>query len=96
VGNSTPIRTGLSTGKVKRISNDGRALVGPCNIRGRALGPEAAGTVRLLASADSSVARESLNSKYGLQKRVFGPIQRLIGRGAGVYRQISPALKKSA
>lgn len=96
VGGRLYAYTGSNTGKVKRIRNDGRALVGPCNIRGRLLGPETAGVVRLLPSGESSVAESSLNRKYGLQKRVFEPIQRLIGRGEGVYLEISPAPQKGA
>ena len=83
--------TGRNTGKVKRIRNDGGVLVCPCNMRGRPLGPETAGAARLLPSGESSVAKESLNRKYGLQKRAFGPIQRLLGRGEEVYLEISPA-----
>jgi len=91
VGGKLYAFTGQNTGKVTRIRNDGRALVGPCDIRGRSLGAEAAGHALLLEPAESSVARESLNRKYGLQKRAFEPVQRLIGRGAGVYLVISPA-----
>lgn len=90
VGGQLYAYTGWYTGKVKRIRDDSRALVSLCDIRGRPRGPEVAGVARLLAPAESPVARESLNNKYGLQKRAFGRIQRFIGRGKGVYLQISP------
>ena len=95
-GGQLYVYTGRNTGKVKRIRNDGRVLVGPCNVRGRPLGPETAGVVGLLAVEESSVAKESLNRKYGLQKRAFGPIQRLLGRGEGVYLEVSSRLQNGA
>lgn len=96
VGGQLYAYTGRNTGKVKRIRNNGEVLVGPCNIRGRPLGAETAGVVRLLPSTESSVAKESLNRKYGLQKRAYEPIQRLLGRGEGVYLEISPAPERGA
>lgn len=96
VGGRLYAYTGSNTGKVKRIRNDGRALVGPCNIRGKLLGRETASVARLLPSGESSVAESSLNRKYGLKKRALGPIQRLLGRGEGVYLEISPAPEQGA
>lgn len=96
VGGQLYAYTGRNTGKVKRIRNNGEVLVGPCNIRGRPLGPETAGVVRLLPPGESSVAENSLNRKYGLQKRAYEPIQRLLGRGEGVYLEISPAPENGA
>ena len=96
VGGQLYVFTGRNTGKVKRIRNDGGVLVYPCNMRGRSLGPETGGVARLLSPEESSVAKESLNRKYGLQKRAFGPIQRLLGRGEEVYLEISPAPENKA
>jgi uncharacterized protein len=83
--------TGRNTGKVKRISNGGGVLVGPCDMRGRPLGPETAGVARVLPSSERSVAEKSLNRRYPLQRQVFGPIQGLLGRGEEVYLEISPS-----
>lgn len=88
--------TGRNTGKVKRIRNGGGVLVGPCDMRGRQLGPETAGVARVLPSAERSIAEESLNRRYPLQRQVFGPIQRLLGRGEEVYLEISPAPENRA
>lgn len=86
------VYTGRYTGKAKRIRNDGGVRVGPCNARGKPLGPETAGVARLLPPEESAVAEESLNRKYGLQKRAFGGLLRLLGRGGEeAYLEISPA-----
>jgi benzodiazapine receptor len=92
VGGQLHVYTGHNTGKAKRIRNDGGVLVGPCNARGKPLGSETAGVARLLPPEESAVAEESLNRKYGLQRRTVRLFLRLLGRGyEEVYLEISPA-----
>lgn len=58
--------TGVDSGKVKRIRNDGRVRVAPCDVRGR-VAPDAVvveGTARLLDDAGTDAARRLLARKY--------------------------------
>jgi PPOX class probable F420-dependent enzyme len=64
-------RTDASVGKVKRMRTNPRVLVGPCNIRGKPLGPLAAGHARFLAGAAAEEARLALRRNYTLPMGVF-------------------------
>ena len=81
------------SGKVKRVRNDARVLVGPSDVRGRPLGPDVAGEARLLPPCEAAVAERRLRHKYGLQKRLFELLQRLPGltHGGRAYLEIAPA-----
>jgi len=64
----TPVNHGLSedgkvyfrsepgASKIKRITNNPRVLIGPCNIRGKPLGPLAEARARILPPAESEEA----------------------------------------
>jgi uncharacterized protein len=56
--------------KVKRIRNNGRAMVTVCNFRGRIApgAPSAQGTARLLDEAETNIARTLLAEKYLLSR----------------------------
>ena len=81
------------SGKVKRVRNDARVLVGPSDVRGRPLGPDIAGEARLLPPGEAAVAERRLRHKYGVQKRLFELLQRLPGltHGGRAYLEIAPA-----
>ena len=64
-------RTDAGVGKVKRMRNDARVLVGPCNIRGKPLGPLAEGSARFLDSAEAEAARLALRRDYTVPMGVF-------------------------
>ncbi|WP_273845995.1 PPOX class F420-dependent oxidoreductase [Rubrobacter calidifluminis] len=91
-GEKLYVYTGRASGKAKRIRNHGGVIVGPCDRRGRPLGPEVAGVARLLAAEESAHPERLLREKYGAQMRLFRGAQRLFGRsGARVYLEITPA-----
>jgi PPOX class probable F420-dependent enzyme len=65
-GDELIIVSDADAGKVKRIRNNGRVTVTPCDIRGR-LTPGAAsveGTARLLDEAETEAARRLLRRRY--------------------------------
>jgi PPOX class probable F420-dependent enzyme len=64
-------RTDASVGKVKRMRNNPRVLVGPCNLRGKPLGPLAAGRARFLTGAESEEARLALRGNYTAPMGIF-------------------------
>jgi uncharacterized protein len=61
-----------ASGKVKRIRNDPRVRVAPCDIRGRLKGGWVDATARLLEGDEARHADDLLNAKYGFQKRLLG------------------------
>ena len=55
-------------GKVKRIRNDGKVQLAPCNATGKLRGDWVDGTAELVASADEiATALQALRRKYGWQ-----------------------------
>jgi len=75
-------------GKVKRIRNNGAAVVAPSDARGEVSGPEQRVRARVLTEEEFPVAREALEAKYGDKFRqvVSRPLQ-----GSRIYLEISPA-----
>lgn len=72
------IRTLDGSGKVKRIRNNDRVRIAPCDARGRRKGEWVEGEARLVtdgASADK--ANRLLDRKYGLVKKMFELANRL-------------------
>jgi PPOX class probable F420-dependent enzyme len=71
----------LSTaGKVKRIRNNPRVRIAPCDIRGRITGQWVEAEARILSGAEDEVAHRVLNRKYGWVKRLGNFFSRLRGR----------------
>ena len=85
------VRSEADVAKVKRTHNDPHVRVARCSVRGKPLGPPAAGRARLLDQpSDREQAEAALQANYGLGRRVY--------EGAGgafavktVYLEISPA-----
>jgi uncharacterized protein len=57
-------RTDAGVGKVKRIRRNPRVLAGPCNMRGKPLGPLAEGRARFLEGEEAERARLTLRRNY--------------------------------
>lgn len=60
------------TGKIKRIRNNPRVRIAPCDARGNVRGEWVSATARLLEGQEALRANELLNEKYGWQKRLLG------------------------
>lgn len=65
------VMTTMDSGKIKRIRNNGRVLIGPSDRGGRPLGPTVEARARVLAPEEVAVAKDALDEKYGLMKAVF-------------------------
>ncbi len=67
-------------GKVKRIRNNLRVRVAPCDMRGNLKGEWVNGQARILDGADADQANSLLNAKYGLAKRIGNLTSTFLGR----------------
>jgi len=81
------VRSDAAAAKVKRIRADARVLVGPCDGRGKPLGPLAAGTAREVEPGGREHAEAVLRAGYGLGRRLY---ERIIGdRSPSTYLEVS-------
>jgi uncharacterized protein len=56
--------------KVKRIGNNPRVRIAPCDIRGRLKGDWLEARARIVTGDDERLAHQLLDKKYGWQKRI--------------------------
>ena len=89
-------RTGSEVAKVRRIRNNPRVPVAPCNVRGKPLGPSVEGTARVLGAEDTARAEAAIQSNYGLGRRLYESAADAVG-GDEVYVEVVPSghLQKS-
>ncbi len=85
------ITTGSTAGKVKRIRNNGRVTLTPCDQRGRILGngKEVEGIARELSPAEHTQANAVLLRKYKFMYRMFD-IFGFLSRRKSTYLEVSP------
>ncbi len=85
------IITGSTAGKVKRIRNNGRVTLTPCDQRGRIIGDgkEVEGTAHVLPEAEYAHANTVLLRKYKLMYRMFDVLG-FLTRRKSTYLEISP------
>lgn len=67
-------------GKVKRIRNNPRVRVMPCDFRGGPKGEWVAGTARIIDGAEADRAQRLLDKKYGLVKRIGNIFSKIMKR----------------
>jgi PPOX class probable F420-dependent enzyme len=60
------------SGKMKRIRNNPRVRIAPCDMRGNVTGAWVAATARLIKGEDARRADALLNKKYWFAKRLLG------------------------
>ena len=85
-------------GKVKRLRNDARARIAPCNVSGKLRGPWRDARARVVAEPDRvSAAYAALRAKYGWQMRLVDFGSWLTGRiGKRAIIEIDPLGKSAA
>lgn len=76
--------------KVRRMRSDPRVLVGPCNLRGRPLGPLTEGRARLLSPEEAARAYDWVEGNWS---RLMRPLEKGLDRTAipMVYVEVVPA-----
>ena len=68
------------SGKVKRIRNNSKVRINPCNMRGDLRGAWVDAHARLCSGDEAEKGQTLLNDKYGLPKRIGDFFSRLRGR----------------
>jgi PPOX class probable F420-dependent enzyme len=96
---STPLWFGLADGKLyfrtyadavklKRIRNDPRVLIGPCDPRGKPKGQMVEARARVLPEAEKPRAERAVQSNYGLFRRLYKAS--FSGRVEDAYVEVIP------
>ena len=70
------VRTDSSTGKIKRIRNNPRVRIAPCNARGAVKGKWVDGEARMIEAESSEHVFSLLRKKYGMSYRIIRLVQR--------------------
>jgi PPOX class probable F420-dependent enzyme len=81
-------RSLVDNGKTKRMRNDPRVLIAPCDMRGRPLAAAVRGRARFLAPAEEADVERLLHTKYGLGRRAYNKIAAT--KVPGVYVEVAP------
>ena len=79
-GNELYIYSLAEAGKVKRIRNNPRVRVMPCDFRGGSKGEWVEATARIIDGAEADKAQRLLDKKYGLMKRIGNIYSRIMKR----------------
>ena len=64
-------------GKVKRIRNNPRVRIAPCDVRGALKGAWMDATARIVDESEAGPAQRLLVAKYGWQKRLFDLLRKI-------------------
>ena len=70
-GDELLVYTASSSGKAKRLRNNSRVLLAPCDMRGRPRGDAVEGTARLQDEAATAVTIGLVRRRYGIQARLL-------------------------
>lgn len=89
-GDHLLVTTAADSWKVKRIRNNPRVLLAPCDVRGNLKGAQVGGTATVQDAAASATTRSRVMRRYGLVGRAFGLMEKLRGGGASVGLVIIP------
>ena len=65
------VMTPGTASKLKRIRNNGRVTLAPCDRKGKVLGESVEGQARILAPEERAAAQQAFIRKYGLIYRIF-------------------------
>jgi PPOX class probable F420-dependent enzyme len=89
-GDELVVFTAMSAGKAKRLRNNGRVMLAPCDMRGRLTGDAVAGTAYLQDEVGTAVTLDLIRHRYGLIGRLAfwregrGSRNRTAGRQVGI------------
>lgn len=90
-GDHLYVTTQADSGKVKRLRNNPKVSLAPCDARGKLTGPAVAGTVVLLDTAGSQQAQAKVMKRYGMTGRLIGLANKLRrGSGESIGLEITP------
>ena len=69
-GDGLVVVTQTSSGKAKRLRNDSRVLLAPCDMRGRTTGDVVEGIARLQDDTETAVSIDLIRRRHGLIARL--------------------------
>ena len=93
-GDELVVITNATSGKAKRIRNNGQVRLAPCDMRGRINGASVTGIARLTDSTDTQAVASLVQRKYGLAYTAIGWLEKLRGRSddtVGIRCRLSEA-----
>ena len=93
-GDELVVITNATSGKAKRIRNNGQVRLASCDMRGRINGASVTGIARLTDSTDTQAVASLVQSKYGLAYTAIGWLEKLRGRSddtVGIRCRLSEA-----
>jgi uncharacterized protein len=73
-GDRLLFRTGVASGKAKRIRRNPAVLVAACTLRGELLGQQVSGVARVLSGSAAGDARRLINRKYRADWVIVRPV----------------------
>ena len=76
-GDELVVITDATSGKAKRIRNNGQVVLASCDMRGKVTGPSTDGTARLTDSTESEHIAAQIKRKYGLAYTAIGLLEKL-------------------
>ncbi len=82
-GDELLVLTQAQSGKAKRLANDTRVLVAPCDARGTLKGEQRPGTARLQDETETHLTAGLIQHRYGLMGRVFSWLSEVRGGRSG-------------
>jgi PPOX class probable F420-dependent enzyme len=93
LGDELLVSTVTSTGKAKRLRNNSRVLLAPCDMRGRVTGDAVVGTARLQDDAASAVTFDLIRRRYGLMGRLMTWMGDRRSKGQSVGSRVGVAIR---
>jgi PPOX class probable F420-dependent enzyme len=76
-------------GKIRRIRNNGRVLVAPCDSRGKPKGEGVEAAARILPADEEERAEAAIQANFGLGRRMYEGVAMNLGP-EGVYVEVTP------
>lgn len=87
-GDTLRVITQADSGKAKRLRNDSRVLLAPCDARGTLKGKQVEGTATLQDAAETARTAQLVEARYGLLGKLLMWRSRRAARKAGAAGQV--------
>jgi uncharacterized protein len=87
-GDGLRVITQADSGKAKRLRNDSRVLLAPCDARGNIKGPRVEGTAVLEDASDTDRTAQLIEARYGLLGKLLMWRSRRAARKPGAAGQV--------
>jgi len=95
-GDTLVVRSESTSGKMKRIRNNTKVRIAPCDSRGGVLGEWVEARADIIKDdAENKRIDQLVTKKYGLFKRFFDLMQKIRGGQSGAFRIFFPDLEQN-